>query len=105
MADRMRRLTQNIAGDFFVDDSCIDCDTCRQIAPAHFRDHGDQSSVYRQPETPAEISQALKALVSCPTASIGALTKHDLSQTVASFPSHIAENVYFCLMSGHLYKA
>ena len=96
MADRTRRLTQNIAGDFFVDDSCIDCDTCRQIAPAHFRDHGDQSSVYRQPETPVEISQALKALVSCPTASIGALTKHDLSQTVASFPSLIAENVYFC---------
>jgi ferredoxin len=71
MADRMRRLLQNIAGDFFVDDSCIDCDTCRQIAPAHFRDHGDQSSVYRQPVTAAEISQALKALVSCPTASIG----------------------------------
>jgi len=96
MADRTRRLPQNIAGDFFVDDSCIDCDTCRQIAPAHFRDHGDQSSVYRQPQTPAEISQALKALVSCPTASIGALTKHDLRQTVASFPSPIAENVYFC---------
>lgn len=96
MADRTRRLPQNIAGDFFVDDSCIDCDTCRQIAPAHFRDHGDQSSVYRQPETAAEISQALKALVCCPTASIGSLTKHDLRQTVASFPSLVAENVYFC---------
>src|SRR5215510_11116371 len=70
MADRTRRLPQNIAGDFFVDDSCIDCDTCRQLAPAHFRDHGDQSSVYLQPETTAEISQALKALVSCPTAFI-----------------------------------
>src|SRR5215813_2517789 len=96
MADRTRRLPQNITGEFFVDDSCIDCDACRQIAPAHFRDHGDQSSVYRQPETAAEISQALKALVSCPTASIGALTKHDMRQTVASFPSLIAENVYFC---------
>src|SRR5262245_42371835 len=96
MADRTRRLQQNIAGAFFVDDSCIDCDTCRQIAPAHFHDHGDQSSVYRQPETAEEISQALRALVSCPTASIGAFTKHDLRQTVASFPSLIAENVYFC---------
>jgi ferredoxin len=96
MADRTRRLPQNIAGDFFVDDSCIDCDTCRQIAPTHFRDHGDQSSVYQQPETAAEISQALKALVSCPTSSIGTLTKHDLRRTVASFPSLISENVYFC---------
>jgi len=41
MAERTRRLPQNIAGDFFVDDSRIDCDTRRQIAPAHFRDHGD----------------------------------------------------------------
>jgi glyoxylase-like metal-dependent hydrolase (beta-lactamase superfamily II)/ferredoxin len=96
MADLTRRLPQNIAGDFFVDDSCIDCDTCRQIAPAHFRDHGDQSSVYQQPKTIAEITQALKALVSCPTASIGTLAKHDLRQIVASFPSLIAENVYFC---------
>jgi hypothetical protein len=56
MTDRTRRLTQNIEGDFFVDDSLIDYDTCRQMAPAHFRDHGDQSSVYSQPETPAEIT-------------------------------------------------
>jgi hypothetical protein len=48
MADRTRQLPQNIAGDFFVDDSRIDCDTCRQIPPEHFRDHGDQSSVYRR---------------------------------------------------------
>ncbi len=96
MADRARRLPQNIAGDFFVDDSCIDCDTCRQIAPAHFRDHGDQSSVYRQPETAAEIDRALMALVACPTASIGTVAKHDLQHTIASFPSLIAEDVHFC---------
>src|SRR5262245_1528605 len=96
MADRTRRLPQNIAGDFFVDDSCIDCDTCRQIAPAHFHDHGDQSSVYHQPITAAEIDLALRALVACPTSSIGSLEKHNVGQAVASFPSPIAENVYFC---------
>jgi ferredoxin len=40
MADPRRSLPENVAGDFFVDDSCIDCDTCRQVAPATFRDHG-----------------------------------------------------------------
>jgi hypothetical protein len=58
MADRTRRLPQNIAGDFFVDDSRIDCDTYRQIAPAHFHDHGDQSSVYRQPS--GDTSEAMR---------------------------------------------
>ncbi|MCA1815544.1 MAG: ferredoxin, partial [Acidobacteria bacterium] len=51
MASPAKRLAENVAGDFYVDSSCIDCDACRQIAPATFRDHGDQSSVYRQPET------------------------------------------------------
>lgn len=35
-----RRLPENVDGEFFVDDSCIDCDACRQIAPETFRDHG-----------------------------------------------------------------
>lgn len=52
MADRTRRLPQNIAGDFFVDDSRIDCDTCRQIAPAHFRDHGVTSNGCDPPAKP-----------------------------------------------------
>ncbi|MCA1626867.1 MAG: ferredoxin, partial [Acidobacteria bacterium] len=71
MADLTQRLPENVAGDFFVDASCIDCDACRQIAPASFRDHGEQSSVYRQPQTDAEIRRALMALVACPTSSIG----------------------------------
>ena len=72
MADPDRRLPENVSGDFFVDSSCIDCDTCRQIAPATFRDHGGQSSVHRQPVTEQETHLALMALISCPTASIAA---------------------------------
>jgi ferredoxin len=52
MADRTRRLPQNIAGDFFVDDSRIDCDTCRQIAPAHFRDRDVASNGCDPPGKP-----------------------------------------------------
>src|SRR5438067_2386447 len=51
MANTARRLAENVPGDFYVDDSCIDCDACRQIAPTVFRDHGEQSSVFHQPET------------------------------------------------------
>ena len=85
-----------MAGDFYVDDTCIDCDACRQIAPAVFRDHGDQSSVYRQPATDAEVLAALKAVVACPTASIGTARKYDARAGVEAFPERVDANVYFC---------
>jgi glyoxylase-like metal-dependent hydrolase (beta-lactamase superfamily II)/ferredoxin len=96
MANPLQRLPQNVNGDFFVDASCIDCDTCSQLAPAIFRDHGDQCSVYHQPETEAETRLALMALVACPTGSIGATEKHDAHIGIEAFPLPIAENVYFC---------
>lgn len=96
MANNARRLSQNVPGSFFVDETCIDCDACRQIAPASFHDHGNQSSVYHQPETTEEIERALMALVACPTGSIGAAGKHDVHIGIRAFPSLITENVYFC---------
>jgi glyoxylase-like metal-dependent hydrolase (beta-lactamase superfamily II)/ferredoxin len=96
MANIQRRLPQNVPGDFFVDASCIDCDTCSQLAPAVFRDHGDQCSVYHQPETDAEERLALTALMACPTGSIGGTKKHDVHVGIDSFPMHVADNVYFC---------
>ena len=36
MANPKKRLPENVPGDFFVDSTCIDCDTCRQIAPQVF---------------------------------------------------------------------
>ena len=96
MANPARRLPQNVGGDFFVDSTCIDCDACRQIAPETFRDHGDASSVYRQPATGEEVTRALKALVSCPTGSIGTTRRHDARAAAASFPELVDENVYFC---------
>jgi glyoxylase-like metal-dependent hydrolase (beta-lactamase superfamily II)/ferredoxin len=96
MANPARRLPENVPGDFYVDDSCIDCDACRQIAPAVFRDHGDQSSVFRQPEDGAEVLGALKALVACPTSSIGTTRGHDARLGVEAFPDRVDANVFFC---------
>ena len=36
VATIFQQVPENIAGDFFVDSTCIDCDACRQIAPAVF---------------------------------------------------------------------
>jgi glyoxylase-like metal-dependent hydrolase (beta-lactamase superfamily II)/ferredoxin len=96
MANPAKRLEENVPGDFFVDDSCIDCDACRQIAPETFRDHGDQSSVFHQPALEGETFKALQALVACPTGSIGTVRRHDVRPAIKSFPSLISENVYFC---------
>lgn len=96
MARLNQRLPANADGEFFVDATCIDCDHCRQIAPTVFRAHGDHSIVYHQPETDAERQRALMALVTCPTASIGTMTKQDIRSAVAAYPERIEENVYFC---------
>jgi glyoxylase-like metal-dependent hydrolase (beta-lactamase superfamily II)/ferredoxin len=99
MANIQRRLVENVPGDFFVDETCIDCDTCSQLAPSVFRDHGEQCSVYHQPETAAETRLALMALVACPTGSIGSTgttKRHNAHIGIDAFPSLIDENVYFC---------
>jgi glyoxylase-like metal-dependent hydrolase (beta-lactamase superfamily II)/ferredoxin len=87
---------ENISGDFFVDSTCIDCDLCRQIAPDTFVRMGEQSVVYHQPGNPETEFAALKALISCPTSSIGALGNHDAKAAVKAYPELIDENVFFC---------
>lgn len=90
------RRPENVEGDFFVDSSCIDCDLCRQIAPQVFHADGDQSAVYRQPTDERSEFDALKALVTCPTASIGTSKSLPVKDAVAAYPELIAANVYFC---------
>jgi len=96
MASLQQRLPENVPGDFFVDSTCIDCDTCSQLAPGIFRDHGDQCSVHHQPATANETQLAMMALVSCPTGSIGATESHDAHLGIDPFPLHLDDNVYFC---------
>jgi len=73
MARRELAVVQNAPGELFVDDTCIECDTCRELAPDVFGStETGQSFVRRQPRTDAEWRPALHAVVSCPTASIGA---------------------------------
>jgi glyoxylase-like metal-dependent hydrolase (beta-lactamase superfamily II)/ferredoxin len=96
MASLQQRLPENVPGDFFVDSTCVDCDTCSQLAPGIFRDHGDQCSVHHQPQTADETRLAMMALVSCPTGSIGAVESHDAHLGIDAFPTLLDDNVYFC---------
>jgi glyoxylase-like metal-dependent hydrolase (beta-lactamase superfamily II)/ferredoxin len=96
MANPARRLAHNASGDFYVDATCIDCDTCRWMAPATFNRRAEQAFVHAQPTSDAETRRALQALVSCPTASIGVTDKHDVAAAAASFPDEIARGVFHC---------
>ncbi|KAF9674458.1 hypothetical protein SADUNF_Sadunf10G0129300 [Salix dunnii] len=58
-ARRMRR-PQNIEGEFFVDHTCIDCDTCRWMAPQVFTRVGEMSAVFKQPTSGEERLKALQ---------------------------------------------
>jgi glyoxylase-like metal-dependent hydrolase (beta-lactamase superfamily II)/ferredoxin len=94
MADRAKQVPENVAGEFFVDSTCIDCDTCRQLAPATFAEAADYSYVHRQPLGAAEKRAALQALVACPTASIGAVTS--AREAAHDFPLQLEAEVYYC---------
>jgi glyoxylase-like metal-dependent hydrolase (beta-lactamase superfamily II)/ferredoxin len=96
MADLRQRLPENVPGRFFVDSTCIDCDTCRQIAPATFGETGDFSFVQVQPRDAAEERAALRALVACPTGSIGAGGKQGVAEAIGDFPMPLADGVSYC---------
>ncbi len=73
MAERTQKLPENVAGKFYVDGTCIDCDLCRETAPGSFRRNDDKahSYVYRQPDGPAEEAACYAALEECPVEAIG----------------------------------
>lgn len=86
-ATTARRRLENAEGNFYVDSSCIDCDTCRWLAPKTFTVAGNQAAVHTQPLSKESQTQALRALLSCPTGSIRTQTPVPLVQeAIAGFP-------------------
>src|SRR5229473_2099978 len=73
MADAANRYPENVPGKFYVDDQCIDCDLCRETAPANFKrnDDGGHSYVYKQAENPEEEARCKEAMEGCPVEAIG----------------------------------
>jgi glyoxylase-like metal-dependent hydrolase (beta-lactamase superfamily II)/ferredoxin len=96
MANPKKRVPENVPGDFFVDSTCIDCDACRQIAPAVFGQAAETSFVHTQPISSGDRRQALRALLACPTGSIGCLGDDDPKTVMKDFPLIVEEPVYYC---------
>jgi ferredoxin len=73
MADKANKYSENVAGKFYVDSQCIDCDLCREISPEHFKRQEDvgYSFVYKQPTTPADVAKCEEAKSNCPVEAIG----------------------------------
>jgi glyoxylase-like metal-dependent hydrolase (beta-lactamase superfamily II)/ferredoxin len=97
MAQLQQRRPENTAGNFYVDQTCIDCDTCRWMAPSVFNRTGEMSAVYHQPDNEREQLLAMQALLACPTASIGTVEKpKDVKVAQQSFPIRVTDNIYHC---------
>lgn len=83
MASLALKTPENIDGAFFVDQSCIDCDLCRQTAPKFFKRHhvGNQgySFVAAQPANQKEMNLCMEALRACPVEAIGQISEQERS--------------------------
>ncbi len=97
MADRNKKQAENIEGEFFIDTSCINYDTCRRMAPDTFDRVKNHSYVYHQPEELPEELPALCALLSCPVSAIGTETPNkNIKNAQETLPIQIAEDIYHC---------
>jgi glyoxylase-like metal-dependent hydrolase (beta-lactamase superfamily II) len=97
MARVSARLPENAAGDLYVDDTCIDCALCRQLAPRVFhRSARGLSYVHAQPSSDRDRGRSLMAVVACPTASIGTAARAGVRAAALRFPDPIAPDVEQC---------
>jgi ferredoxin len=73
MADISNKNPDNVAGKFYVDTQCIDCDLCRETAPNNFSRNtdGGYSFVKKQPVGADEEKACQEAMEGCPVEAIG----------------------------------
>jgi glyoxylase-like metal-dependent hydrolase (beta-lactamase superfamily II)/ferredoxin len=93
VADLRRRHPRDQGGAWFVDTTCIDCDVARQVAPGLIAaDDQGRSYFVREPRTPEEEMQAWRALLACPSASIGA--PRGAHAPEAAYPFEVAPGAF-----------
>jgi glyoxylase-like metal-dependent hydrolase (beta-lactamase superfamily II)/ferredoxin len=91
-----RAVPGNAPGDLFVDDRCIACDTCRQLAPETFGGGEDETAFVAAQPSPGARRRALMALLSCPVAAIGSRSKAGVAEAAAALPEEVAPGVWRC---------
>ena len=96
MANLAKILPANVPGEWFVDATCIDCDTCRQLAPRVFGEADGYSFVREQPRDETEERAALHSLLACPTGSIGTRGPNRAKAAMTDFPLPVEGDVFYC---------
>lgn len=98
MASFQKSHPLNIPGPLFTDLTCIDCGTCYHLGPDIFHENesDDKSVVIRQPSEPTEWLQAKRAILSCPTNSIGVRNAPEEFKVLGTgLPLEITPDVYY----------
>lgn len=94
MAVPKERNPDSAAGDWYVDRRCIDCAASRSVAPGLIVRRKGKSVFARQPEGAEEEAAAWRAVLVCPTASVGTIEHHP--QPPDLFPQELAPGVFRC---------
>lgn len=94
MARLQRRNPLSAPGEWYIDTECIDCGASRHVAPDLIVHRDDKSVFARQPASDEEERSAWRAVLVCPTASVGTMTHR--AQPEGLFPQEIAPGVFRC---------
>lgn len=94
MAKLSERNPASAPGDWYIDKRCIDCGASRDVAPGLVVLRKGKSVFARQPANEEEERAAWRAVLVCPTASVG--TVNHPAQPPDLFPQELAPGVYRC---------
>lgn len=94
MAKLKDRNLDSAPGDWYIDTHCIDCSASREVAPGLIVHRSGKSVFARQPATDEEERAAWRAVLVCPTASVGTQTHH--TQPPDLYPHELAPGVFRC---------
>ncbi len=73
MANIQEKWDDNVPGPYYVDQNCIMCNLCMELAPNNFveSDEGDHHVVSKQPESMDEEGKIREAMEQCPVEAVG----------------------------------
>jgi ferredoxin len=85
-----QRRHQNVKGNLYIDESCIDCDVCRWMCPNVYSRKGIKSIVHMQPSDDLSKYRAYAAMVACPVGAIRTTEPDPLAKlAVNAFPAEV----------------
>jgi len=71
MADKSKKVSDNVPDKYYVDENCIGCGLCTSTAPSVFVLNNDEKAYVQKQPTQEELADVEAALESCPVSAIG----------------------------------